>query len=209
VENSLLRGDKSLMDAFKTMNLRSRKTSGDVPLVFFLDFTNQAITNYCSLPLEQKKDFWKIYAAEAYSAGCYYAFHLETTDAGPSAQDLGMLDFTRDYVLYYKNHSDLYHHNEYVPNPVEIGDKNISFNLMSQRGSNRMVLHLVNHHYDGKMEHRKGFKISLETGQTPSKVYMVSPDFEGTKELSFKQDGKTLNLKIPSLKYYDAIVIQM
>ncbi len=209
VEKGSLRGDKPLMDAYKIMNRRSQQTSGKVPLVFFLDFTNEAINNYCALPLEQKKDFWQIYAAEAYAAGCYYAFHLETTDAGPSAQDLGMLDFTKDYVLYYKNHADLYHHNEYAPQPVTVEEKNISLNLMAQDKPKRLVLHLVNHNYDGKIEPLGGFKASLETDKKPSKVYMVSPDFKGAQKLPFEYDGKTMKIQVPSLKYYDAIVMEM
>jgi hypothetical protein len=208
VENGRLKGAQSLMEAFKKMNLRSRQTSGNVPLVFFLDFTNQAINDYCALPLEQKKDFWKIYAAEAYAAGCYYAFHLETTDAGPSAQDLGMLDFTKGYAQYYKDHQDLYHHNEYAPDPVTVEEKNISFNLMNQDGSHRLVLHLINHNYNGTIEPRGGFRASVEMDKKPVKVFMVSPDFEGEKVLSFEYDGKAVKIKIPSLKYYDAVVVQ-
>jgi len=207
VENGQLKGDKSLMEAFKKMNLRSQQTSGKVPLVFFLDFTNQAINDYCALPLEQKKDFWKIYAAEAYAAGCYYAFHLETTDAGPSAQDLGMLEFTKDYAVFFKDHQDLYHHNEYAANSVKVTERGLSFNLMSQEESNRLVLHLVNHNYKGKIEPKGGFKASVEMDKGPLKIYVVSPDFDGVKKLSFEYDGKTVGIMVPSLKYYDAIVI--
>jgi len=208
VENGKLRGDRSLMEAYKKMNRRSRETSGQVPLVFFLDFTNQAINDYCALPLEQKKDFWRIYAAEAYAAGCYYAFHLETIDDGPSAQDLGMLDFTKDYALYYQDHADLYHHNEYAANSVTVGEKNISFNLMSQEASHRLVLHLINHRYAGKIEPLGGFKVWVETDKKPSRVYMVSPDRTGEKELTFDYDGKKATIQVPSLEFYDAIVMQ-
>ena len=208
VSNGRLKGSVSLMDIYKTMYRRSRQTSGNVPLVFFLDFTNQLIDRYYALPLEQRKDFWQIYAAEAYAAGCYYAFHLQTTDAGPTAQDLGMLEFTRDYAQYYRDHQDLYHHNEYATGKVAVEGKNIAFNLMRQASLNRLVLHLINHNYDGKIEPQGRFKVSVETNKKPSKVYMVSPDIQGMQNLPFEFDGKSIKIKVSSLRYYDAIVIQ-
>ena len=118
------------------------------------------------------------------------------------------MEFTRDYAQYYRDHEDLYHHNEYATGKVAVEGKNIAANLMSQASPSRLVLHLINHNYDGRIEPRGRFKVSVDTNKKPSKVYMVSPDFQGTQDIPFEFEGKSIKIKVSSLKFYDAVVIQ-
>ena len=37
---------------------------------------------------------------------------------------------------------------------------------------------------------------------------MVSPDIQGMQDLPFEFDGKSIKIKVSSLRYYDAVVIQ-
>ncbi len=97
IKDGKLDGSVSVMDIYKKMYKRSKEASGDVPLVFFLDFPNRVIDGYYALSAGQKMDFWRIYAAEAYAAGCYYAFHLATVMPGePTAEESGYWIFSRN-----------------------------------------------------------------------------------------------------------------
>ena len=210
IKNRKLDGTVSIMDIYKKMYTRSKEASGDVPLVFFLDFPNKVINSYYALSIEQKKDFWQIYAAEAYAAGCYYAFHLATVMPDePTAEESRVLDFFAEYVEYYKNNSDFYHDNDYSPVNVRVLRKNISYNLMEQKKHNRYVLHLINHNYTGKILPQNDFKVIVETGKKPSEIYAISPDFEGKKTIDYIFKDGLLELDMDYLKYYDVIAIEM
>ncbi len=52
-------------------------------------------------------------------------------------------------------------------------------------------------------------KLSYQTSKTVSKVWMASPDYEdGTpKILDFTQKGNTITFTLPSLKYWDMVVV--
>ena len=209
VKNNTLDGTVPEMDNYRKILSLSRETSGDVPLVFFLDFPNEVINGYYGLPVEQKKDFWRIYAAEAYAAGCYYAFALSTVmDGEPTAEASGVLDFFREYAGYYREHSYLYHDNSHAENKVDLAGKNISYNLMKQDKNRRLALHLINHNYKQGIIPQAGITAGIAVNEKPANVYMVSPDFEGKKEVENSYDGKSLKLNISSLKYYDVIVIE-
>jgi hypothetical protein len=210
VKNGRLNGSFSEMDNYKTMYNRSRETSGDVPLVFFLDFPNEVINSYYKLPLDQKKDFWRIYAAEAYAAGCYYAFHLSTVmDGEPTAEESGVLDFLAEYAKYYRDNSVYYHDNAYADNIVTAGSKNISFNLMKQEKYNRVNLHVINHDYKDGIIPQKALDFVIALEVSPKNVYMISPDFAGKKSVDFKYSGGKLVLKAVPIQYYDLIAIEL
>lgn len=52
-------------------------------------------------------------------------------------------------------------------------------------------------------------QLSYQTTKTVTKVWMASPDFEGgiPQNLSFTQDGNTITFTVPSLKYWDMVVV--
>lgn len=197
------------MDAYKRMYLRNRETAGKAPLVFFLDWPNQEINGYYALPLEQKKDFWRIFAAEAYASGCYYAFHLSNVMPGePTAEESGVLDFMAEYAGYYRKNSGLYHGNEPSARAVSLSQPRIAYNLMEQAEQGRLVLHLINHDYAaGVMRDRTGITAELPLPEAPSRVYAVSPDRDGERELVSTYAGGSLSIQVGSLAYYEAVVI--
>lgn len=210
IKDNRLLGSVAEMDNYKKMYGRSRETSGDVPLVFFLDFPNEVINGYYGLLQEQKKDFWRIYAAEAYAAGCYYAFHLSTPmDGEPTAQESGVLDFFKDYAKFYRDNSQYYHGNAYADNAAKVENKKVSFNLMKQEKQGRMNLHVINHNYTDKIIPQKDIKAEIEMKERPKKAYMISPDFEGEKDVDFTYEDGRANFRINSLEYYDVIVFEL
>jgi len=207
--NNKLNGSVSLMEVNKNIYKHNREIAGNVPLVFCLDAFNQETDGYFALPVEQKKDFWQIYAAEAYAAGCYYSFYISTSMPDkPTAKDCGVLDFFTEYAKYYRNNSTFYHNNEYSEKSVQISRENISYNFMEQKKYDRYVLHLINHNYNNGIIPQENFNVVVGMEKKPVKVYTISPDFEGIKDINYTYENNELRMNIESLKYYNVISIE-
>ncbi len=80
---------------------------------------------------------------------------------------------------------------------------------MEQKKDNRYVLHLVNHNYKGKILPQRDFNVLIELQKKPLKVYAVSPDFNGKKDVKYDFNNGVLKLKVDNLKYYNVISIEM
>ena len=61
------------------------------------------------LPTSEQQDYWRIYAAEAYANGLYFAFFLLDTVGDPSATQLGLMPFFQSLTAFYRAHAGLYH----------------------------------------------------------------------------------------------------
>ena len=55
-----------------------------------------------------------------------------------------------------------------------------------------------------------GIGISISSGKTVSKVWIASPDINGgvAQSIDFTQSGNEINLTVPSLKYWDMVVLE-
>ena len=205
-----LRGDISLGEVFNGLYRKNAAIAGQVPLILFIDWPTPMMSAYENLPLPEKKDYWKIYAAEAYANGIFMAFHLGTAMPGdPTAAEQGLLDFMRDYPSFYREHAQFYHHNRMLDLPVGITAAKINFSLMGYEGSGRQTIHLVNHNYSpGKgMTEMKKITVSLPLESAPGKVYMISPDFPGSHPLVSVYRNGTLYVTLDHLEYYGVIVL--
>ena len=94
--------------------------------------------------------------------------------------------------------------------------------VVSKRFTNRDVLHLINFTNANSMEWRdtngnqtaattvSGIGISISSGKTVSKVWIASPDINGgvAQSIDFTQSGNEINLTVPSLKYWDMVVLE-
>jgi hypothetical protein len=209
VLNGHLNGSKSLIPLYKKMNVLNYQISGNVPLVIFIDWPCEMMTDYNNLPLSEKKDFWQIYGAEAYASGVYPAFHLKTTIYGdPTARSAGMLEFFRTYISFYKANKELYHKYAYASDKVVMNKANISQNLMFQKDYNRFILHMINHNYNKKIIPQQKLTVTISLARAPAKVYMMSPDFAGIKKPGFTYSNKELTITIDEIKYYNVIVCE-
>ncbi len=210
IVNGHLNGSKSLMPIYKKMEERNRATSGDVPLVSFIDWPSEYMTNYNNLPQEEKKDYWRIFGAEAYACGLYPAFHLKDTTDRLTAAAVGTLDFFKEYKLFYKENKAIYRHQNYQHSNVTVrvtGSK-IEQNLMISRDGSTYALHLINHNYNQKILPQENFMVTVGLTKAPRHVYMVSPDFKGKKDLAFEVEGDKLAIKIDMIMYYDVLVME-
>ena len=151
------------------------------PVVVFIDWPNDMMTNYLNLPLQEKKDYWQIFGAEAYANGLFPAFHLRDTVGSPTAEQLGTLEFYRTYSRFFREHRDLFRDNDIGTPAVRVGTANVSASLLVQRGTAARTLHLVNHNYDQGIVPQTGLTVEVDLDSCPRRVSMVSPDFAGSK----------------------------
>lgn len=210
VSSGHLNGSFSLQNVFQSLYQRSGALSGSAPVVLFIDWPTQMMTDYNNLPLKEKEDYWKIYGAEAYANGLFIAFHLRTSiPSDPTAASEGILSFLKDYPKFYKRNASFYHYNQMLSKVVSVSEANINSSLMSQPDSGRYTIHLVNHNYISGtgMTKKSGLTVSLRLDSLPKSIYMKSPDFSGCRVLSSDYSGGTLTISVDSLNYYDVIVL--
>ena len=205
VKAGRLDGTRSYQAEFKALYKRNQQVSGDVPLVLFLDWPTEMMNRYYSLSAAEKMDFWRIYAAEAYANGLFFAFHLRTSKPDePSASESGILDFLKTYTRFYVDHADLYLKTHPVEAKIELGLPLVSASLTEGQGGK--VLHLVNHNYASGLKPQANFGVSLPLSAPPKSVKLHSPDGSSRSLVFQYADGK-LSLQVDQLVSYDAIVI--
>lgn len=206
-----LNGSFSLQNVFTSLYQRNYSLAGDAPVILFIDWPTQSIKDYYNLSLNEKKDYWKIFAAEAYANGLFMAFHLRTAmPEDPTAAEQEMLDFFKDYPTFYKKNASLYHNNEIIEKQIEISENGISCSVMHYKDSERYSIHLVNHNYKAKtgMVPKKDVSISLKLDVVPKNVSIKSTDFSETiKPVTYFRNS-VLNIKVDNLNYYNVIIIE-
>jgi hypothetical protein len=175
-----LAGSQSLRPAFQRLHAEGQATSGDVPVVVFVDWPGGTMDRYEALSLAEKEDFWQIYVPEAYAAGLHHAFHLKTADPSrPTATSDGILDFLVDYAGFYKAHRELYQGAVPGAREVQVSAAAIAASISEQPAANRWLVHLVNHDYDRGIKARSGLTVTFDTPAAPSSVTLVTPDGAG------------------------------
>ncbi len=202
-------GYKSLKGIYLKMLDRSRETSGNAPLVMFMDWPCPMINGYYHLPLSEKKDFWRIYAAEAYACGLYFAFHLRSSMPDePTASVSGIMDFLKDYSSFYKKNADIYMDAVNTDENITVDKPGIEYNLAFQPVRKRYLLHLINHNYNRRIIPQTNITITFPMNEEPSAAILVSPDRATNETINFKHSGKDIILSIDKLEYYDILVIE-
>lgn len=207
VKNGHLDGSVSLKKEYVAVRERSRSVSGDVPLVFFIDWPTEMMNSYYNLPLAEKKDFWRIYAAEAYACGTYYAFHLKTSMPDePSAREQKVLDFLSGYAAFYRENAALYTSMSPTDINATVGIDNITSTVSSD--GQKYCLHLVNHNYSDGLKTKSDFSVSFNVATAPARAVLYTPDADGSREVPLSLSGSRVTVKVDKLVSYDCIVIE-
>lgn len=209
VKGGHLDGSVSLQTYYQNIFAYSQQVSGNVPVILFIDWPTQMMTNYINLPAEERKDFWRIYMAEAYANGLFFAMHLKTSlQELPTAEDMDMVDFFVEYAQFYRDNAYLYHDTEKVQKNIAVSANQINTSLWRNTKSGEWYLHLNNHNYDRKIEPQDSVVISLAIDSIPKSVVSLSPDHEDKLVLPFEYIDGTLNITLPQLNYYTALIIE-
>jgi hypothetical protein len=200
-----LNGAKSLQANYRYLKNKSAEIAGAVPVVVFIDWPNDMMTNYLNLPLAEKRDYWQIFGAEAYANGIFPAFHLKDTLNSPTAEQSGTLAFFQTYSQFYRRHAALFRDNDIGTEAVRVGTSNVAASLLVQRGTRARTLHLVNHNYDRAIVPQTNVTVEVDLPFCPRRVVMVSPDFAGEKAPDFSCRHGRLRLTVDRLDYYDVL----
>jgi hypothetical protein len=201
-----LDGTVSLKAAYRKVLARSRAISGDVPLVLFIDWPTRLMDSYYAFSLAEKKDFWRIYAAEAYACGLRYAFHLKTSLYGdPTARESGVLGFLEEYAKFYADHADLY--TELSPTDIEAVAPPQMTATVSGDGK-RYCLHLVNHRYKRGLVAQGPFSVSFPLPIVPQRAILHSPDSTASRPVAFRAQDGLVTVDIDRLVSYDCVELR-
>jgi len=207
VKDGHLDGGRSQQGLYRRLRAWSQAVSGDVPLVLFLDWPTRPMNAYYALPAREKQDFWRIFGAEAYANGLFFAFHLRTTIPGePTAAQSGVLEFLKQYVTFYQENAAVYTASVPSDAAVALSVSNVAGSVST--GGGKTYLHLVNHNYSGGLVAQTGFTATLPLAAAPSRVTLRTPDAAGARTLESRWSAGQLAVTVDRLEAYDVIEIE-
>lgn len=203
-----LNGKVSLQSVFKRFYTQSAVLAPGAPVALFLDWPTGNMNRYIALPAPEREDYWRLYAAEAYANGLFFAFHLKTTTGEPTAQQQGMMPFLKTYSSFYRSHADLYHHQVPSDAAVTISAPHVMTAVWDQPRRRRVLAHLVNHNYDKGFRPQDRVTLTLALPQRPTAVTEESPDLPKDRSLDFHYADGKFSVVLPKLTAYSVVVVQ-
>jgi len=201
-----LDGTRSLQHPFLNLKARSAQLAPGVPVVMFIDWPTDFMSKYLHMPQNERLDYWRIYAAEAYANGLFLAFFLHDTVGDPTATALGTMPLFQSLAAFYRGHRDLYHGVSTSPaaattslaTPVMVA-------VSDQAAPRRRLVHLVNHDYAGALLEHDGFTMTVPLPAAPVSATLASPDLAGDLSLTPIYANGAVTVTVPSLAAYDVI----
>jgi hypothetical protein len=200
-------GTRTWQPALQQFRKVSRTLVGhDMLMTLFIDWPGNLMNSYYQLPLQDRQDYMRSFTAESYANGILFSWPLRTSMPGdPLASDLGMMGIFEQLQAFYKGHAVLYHGGADVSDPVSVAAPHLMVNLVGLADGSR-VLHLVNHNYSGGFQTQTNVAVSFPMPQQPSGVTLASPDFSSDQVAAFTYSGGQVQVTVPQLVSYVAIV---
>ncbi len=201
-----LNGRVSLQRVFRRFKAQSQVLAPGAPVVLFIDWPTPTLNRYTALPQTEREDYWRLYAAEAYANGLFFAFHLKTTTGEPKADQQDMMPFFKSYTAFYRSHAVLYHH-------VTPLDSAATCSLSSAmvavaQGKDRVLVHLVNHEYDKGFQTQHDVAVTIPLDVPPQEVTVASPDLPNDMPLKYYYSKGKLSVVLPMLRAYSVVVVK-
>jgi hypothetical protein len=202
-----LDGSQSLQAPFRRLAARSAALAPGAPVVLFIDWPTGPMSRYLALPASEREDYWRIFAAEAYANGLFFAFHLADTVGDPTATDLGLMPLYQGLAAFYRGHADLYHHVTPSNAAATTSIASAMVAVSDQASPHRRLVHVVNHEYAGALVAQQDVAVTVASDAQPSAVTLASPDADADTPLAFTFSGGQLSVTLPALAAYDVIVV--
>jgi hypothetical protein len=209
-----LRGT-SLQQAFVALRARSQALAPGAPVVVFVDWPSGPMTRYQGLAASEKQDYWRMYAAEAYANGIFFAFFLADTTGDPTATQSGTMPLFQSLAAFYRAHASLYH--GVAPSTAAVttslATATTSISVMDQATPARRLVHVVNHDYAAGFHMEPQFTVSIPSPLAPTRVTLATPDgasdggANADSTLPFTYSGTSITVTVPSLLSYDVVVV--
>lgn len=201
-----LNGAKSLQSVFRRFYKQSAVLAPAAPVVLFIDWPTPTLNRYTALPQSEREDYWRMYAAEAYANGLFFAFHLKTATGEPTATQQNMMPFFKKYTAFYRDHTALYHHVKPSDIPGTCSLPSAMVSVMEGKG--RVLIHVVNHEYDKGFKEQHHVTVTVPMDYRPQKVTVASPDSSGDEKLNFRYSDGKLSVVLPKLVAYSVLIVE-
>jgi len=166
----------SFLNVFSTLRQISDAISGPVPTVLFIDWPTQMSENYYNFSVQEKKDYFRLYAAEAYASNLRFAWHLKTSISTElSAQESGMLDWFVQEAAFYRNNAALYLDVSDSDVQVDVSIQNVAVKV-NEKTDGTLVVHLINHNYSSGLESQLELDVTINGVFAATEATIISPD---------------------------------
>ena len=202
-----LNGSVSLQSTLVNIRNLSAQTAPGALVALFIDWPTPLLDRYNALPLSEREDYWRMYAAEAYANGLFFAFHLRTTTGEPTATQAGVMALFKSLAEFYRAHASLYH--AVVPSAASasVTVPGAMIAITDQASPNRRIVHIVNHQYDGAFIAQSNVVLTVDAAAAPTAVNLASPDLAKDEAVPFSWAAGKLTVTLPSLIAYDIVTV--
>ncbi len=202
-----LDGTRSLQRPFLNLKARSAALAPGAPVVLFIDWPTSFSQYYLGFTTQEQMDYWRLYAAEAYANGLFFAFFLMDTVGDKSATQLGLMPFFTSLTAFYRAHASLYHGVSPSAVTVTTSLPSAMVAVSDQASPHRLLVHLVNHVYSGGIVPQSNVTVSIPAAAAPTAVTLASPDAMADVTLPFTYAGGKIAVTVPALDAYDVVIV--
>jgi hypothetical protein len=204
-----LDASRSLMGWGRELVLRSRTLLGrDVPIVVFHDWGFEM--PWQNLPVADRNLWLRVYAPELYAGGVFFAFPVHGPFGCDSEKDGTLPEIIRE-ATFFRKHADMVRLGDRValdPAVVKAASADVAVSFVEQPRAKRRLVHLVNHRFrDHCVEAIGDLEVVVPSPDAPKSVVVVSPDFEGERTVPYEHKAGKVVARVPSLEYYDLLVL--
>jgi hypothetical protein len=200
-----LDGSRSLRQAMLGLKAQSERIAPGAPVVLFIDWPGALMDRYNALPVNDRQDYWRLYAAEAYASGLFFAFHMRTTTGEPTATQAGVMPLFKQLAAFYRAHASFYHNVTASAADVRLANAMVAVSDQAQPA--RRLVHVVNHDYNQGFVERSNFELQIPSPAAPASVILASPDQPEDRSLPFTYSAGMMRVTVPSLVAYDIIAM--
>jgi len=201
----------SKVETWRTMVQTGQTIAGSpVPVVIFHDwgFANPPFPWMAVSPNDQVV-WMRTRGAEIYAAGGFFAFPVHgpfKCDAGAN----GTLSTIAHLTEFYQRRRDMFLHSKWLGSETLTSDNPlVSLSASWMPATKTVVVHAINRDVrEGFIRPQGPVMIFLPVAKAPVAAVAVSPDFDGEREVAFRETDGTLNLTLPSLDAYTAILLR-
>ena len=184
-----LDGTAPLAPAFAGIKARAGVLSPGAPIVVFLDGD---WPQYDSLTAGELQDYWRLYTAEAYASGLFFAFDLyDPGDPQHTATEAGLMPLYQTLAAFYRAHAVLY--SGVAPSAIDpptLADATVLVADQPDPANasqvSRRFVHVVNHQYQGGIVTRTDVPLTISSSAAPTAVTLASPDQTNDAPLPFR-----------------------
>jgi hypothetical protein len=208
VAGGKLNAKVSLLDAFCRLRAQSRALAGNIPVVLFLDWPTDMMSAYYAFSPQEKKDYFRIYGAEAYAAGLRFAWHLKTAmPADPTAQQSGMLEWFVAEADFYRRNAALYLGAQPASVFATTSTTDITLATTSLADGG-LAMHVINHAYQDGLLPRDSVAVTVGVPATLPTARAISPDAADDTTIPVSSTDTTTTFVLPSLVSYAVVVVR-